>query len=232
MAGRATTRSRIARRGRRAGRQRAARPRHPARRRRRGGDRRLAAVPACRLPARSRAGRRRSRAFIAAPGAAGSRRIFRACARRSSAGGAAARTDRRVALPGAGAALRRPGLADLARALRRGRRLCGDPADGGCRSGPAARPRAAQRRSARRSSPRRGAIGATGIGGGRCATSSACRCIFFGVPPRADRADIWLELFAQRSPRTPARPGPIFSCPRCDNGSWLSPGWRSMCAAP
>ena len=89
-----------------------------------------------------------AQAFADAAGSGGARRLFRPRARRPGARGAAAGADRRLALPRAGAAVRRPGAADRAHALRRGRRLCGDPADGGCRPGAPARPRPARRRSA------------------------------------------------------------------------------------
>ena len=142
--------------------------------------RRVAAVPACRLPAAARLGGRGRRVYR---GFGRARPGISTCAL-DDAAPAARRLERIVAwrCRALGAALWRPGAADPPRPLRGGRRLRGDPADGGCRFRAPARPRAASRRSARRCWPRRGAIGATAMCGGRCAISSAWRCISPGVP--------------------------------------------------
>ena len=183
-AARATIRSRIAPRCRRAGRRCTARPRPAARRRRRRGDGRLAVVPACRLPAGAGLGGggrglcRGARMRRLAPAISPSRSTIRAPAARRLERIVAWRC-RALALPYGD-----QGLLIVARAVRRGRRLRRDPADGGCRPGAAPRPRAASQRCRRSSSPRRGAIAGAATSAGRCATCSACRCISLGVPPR------------------------------------------------
>src|SRR5262249_39689693 len=93
-----------------------------------------APLPACRLLPRTGlggcGGRLHRRTESPEP-----RRLLRLGPRRRGTRGAPAGAHRRLALPGSGAPLRRPGAADRAHALRRGRRLPATALDGGCRSG-------------------------------------------------------------------------------------------------
>ena len=122
-------------------------------RRRHGGQRAVAAVPACRHDAVDRLGRRR--APIHGDAATAKGRLLPAALRFGRSARPAPGAPRRLALPHLRPALWRPGPPDRARLLSPHRRLSRPAADGGCRLRAPHRPAQSCRPSTPRPSPRR-----------------------------------------------------------------------------
>src|SRR4051812_22739901 len=150
----------------------------------------MVAVPACRLSAG--AGLAEGGRGVYRPARCiRSRRLFWFCPGRPRPGGAAARTDGRLALPGIGAALWRSRSADCPRSLQCGWRVCRDPADGGCRSRPPPRPPASRsdRGAGRLLGP---PLSPRGISASAVAQSVVPVVVFRRGSPTADRPSLRL----------------------------------------